>query len=82
MRVIGFVKSDFVPRNSNEEIKGFSVFLTAPIDQASGKGVMADKVYLSQRRLDADGLDINSLIGKEVQIIYNKMGKIGKVIVS
>lgn len=79
MRVVGYIESNFVPRNSEEEIKGYSVYLTLPIDQAGGKGMMTDKIYLSQRRLAADGLDINTLLGKDIQVIYNKMGKIAKI---
>ena len=79
MRVIGYLRSDFVPRGSTEEIRGFNVYLTVPVDQSVGKGVAADRVYLSQRRLDMDGIDISSLVGKEIDVIYNRNGKIAKI---
>ena len=75
-KVIGFQRSDFTVRGSGESITGYSVFLSRPIEGNDGKGLSAERVYLSDGKLAACGFDLANAVGKAVIVSYNRYGKV------
>lgn len=74
-KVIGIVRNDFKLKDGTQ-ITGVNVFLSDPIDPAKGKGVMTDKVYLSDHKISNNHIDLDAIYGKNVCPRYNRFGKI------
>lgn len=75
MKIIGYERSDFRLKDSDVMITGVNVYLTRPADQNLGKGVVAERIYMSDRKLAACYFDLPSAVGKEVNVAYSRYGK-------
>lgn len=73
MEIIGYKRADFTTKDG-AEIKGITVYYSDPINNG-GKGLKADKFFLSDNKLVNMGIDIDELVGKKVVIYYNKWQK-------
>ena len=79
MRIIGYVRGDFTSKGGTE-IKGMNVFITSEIDKTRGAGSAAERVYLTDAKLEREGIDLAALLGKEVKVYYNRYGKVDSII--
>lgn len=80
MKIIGLRKSDFTAKDGTE-VKGFTIYGTETIPNDNGKGLMAEKYFLSENKIKGMNLDLNTIVGKNVVVSYNRFGKIDKVVV-
>lgn len=74
MQIIGYVRSDFTAADKTK-IEGYNVFFTEQITSPDGKGLRAEKIYLSVSKLSNLGINLPDLIGKEVDIFFSRFGK-------
>ncbi len=81
MRVVGYRKSDFRTKDGTE-IKGYNLYLTEIITAEDGKGTSTDHLYLSEKKIADNNLDLSTLVGKDITITYNKWAKPERVFVN
>ncbi len=77
MKVVGYRKSAFTTKDGTH-ISGYNIFTEEPIKD-NGCGVQTDKFYLSDAKIESFGLDLDSLVGEEVVISYNRWGKVAAI---
>ncbi|WP_443672844.1 hypothetical protein [Gemmiger sp.] len=79
MKIIGYRKADFTPKNG-EEVKGFNVYVIDDISPEHGQGNSAERIYLTEKKLAGMGnIDVSSLLGHEVKIYYTRYGKVDTI---
>ena len=76
-KIIGIQQTAFTGKDGSP-VNGTTIFVTEPIPPDRGKGVSADRVFLSSKRL-AD-MDFVPAVGQDITIYYNSRGHIVKVI--
>lgn len=80
MKLIGYKESNFRPdKAKDEEIKGYMIYIETEIDPRRGKGVEVDRQYLSQNKINNEGISLANLYGKEIKVYYNRYGKIASI---
>ena len=72
-RIVGYKQNNFTTKEGNEII-GFTVYL-ADEEKADVVGVETDSFYLTEAKLAAFNLDLESALGKAVYVRYNNYGK-------
>lgn len=72
MKIIGIRKSEF-KGDSGEVVKGVNFYLTEPMTANGAEGLMAERVYLTEKRLSEFGF--TPKLGDEVAVEYNRYGK-------
>ena len=75
-KVIGVERSCFRSRSGGEEVKGFNLYLASDIAKDKGAGSRVERLYLSDAKASAWGLDARALLGHTVQALYNRWGKL------
>ena len=80
-RIIGAERSCFLPRTGGEEVKGFNLYLTSEIAKDKGAGSRVERLYLSDAKASAWGIDAIDLVGHTVQALYNRWGKLASLVV-
>lgn len=81
MKLIGYREANFRPDNGKgEEIKGYMIYLGNEIDPRRGGGMEAERQYLTQSKIDREGISLPELCGKDVNVYYNRYGKIASII--
>lgn len=75
MKVVGYARSNFMAKDSGNEITGYNIYITSPINPTTGKGVSCDRIYLTDAKLAASNVDIAGIIGREVTVYFNRYGK-------
>ena len=77
MQVIGFSKNEFTPKGESNPILGYNLYLTEKKQNVTG--LACERVYLSQKKMDAclNGKQIK--IGDEIRLYYNKYGKVEEI---
>lgn len=81
--LIGFKSVDFVDRETGKNVNGVNVFISYPDAGTTGK--CAEKSYISAEVFNSFGVSLELLekyIGKDINIEYNKRGKIGNLTVT
>ena len=73
MKVIGYKRSNFVSKEGNQ-ITGIKVYCTYPLTGDDADGVGCDSFYLSDAKLARCGY--TPLVGDEVNVSYNRFGKV------
>jgi hypothetical protein len=81
MKVVGYRKSDFRTKDGTE-IKGYNLYLTEPIVAEDGKGTSTEHLYLSEKKIADNNLDLSTLVGKEIVVTYNKWAKPERIFLS
>lgn len=76
MKLIGFERNDFTVRETGAKITGYNVFLSRPVDASRGKGIVVERQYVSDNKLETAHIDLQSLINKDVRVLYNRWGKL------
>lgn len=75
--IIGVNSISFKGKDGNL-VEGSSIYVTSPLDPAKGgSGCSAEKFFLTKARLAA--LDFTPRVGDEVEVLYNRYGKIAAV---
>ena len=80
MKVIGIEKSSFTSKETGALIEGSNVDITYSIDQTKGKGVAAERIYITDAKASAMDVDLSTLVGKEVVVVYNRYGRVQSII--
>ena len=75
MELIGYRRSDFQAQDGTK-VTGYNVFIATDIDPRRGAGVSVERYYLSDAKIKRHGLDLASLLGKNVKAYYNRFGKL------
>ena len=80
MKLIGYREANFRPDNGKgEEVKGYMIYLGNEIDPRRGGGMEAERQYLTQSKIDREGISLPELCGKDVNVYYNRYGKIASI---
>lgn len=74
MKIVGYRKSNFRTAD-NTEIKGYNIFAEESI-VSNGTGIQTDKFYLSENKINRMGIELDALIGEDVELYYNRWGKV------
>lgn len=74
-RIIGKELKSFTTKDGLH-IEGATIYVTIPLTK--GEGVAGDSFFMSQAKLDA--LDFTPAVGQEVDVFYNKFGKVAKLV--
>lgn len=79
MRIIGYRKSDFTTKDG-VAVTGYSVYIATEIDPRRGAGVSVERQYLSDAKLAKEGIDLASLMDREVKVYYNRYGRVDSIV--
>ena len=74
MKIVGYKKSDFRTPDGTQ-ITGITVYAESDIT-CDGKGIETEKFYLSENKMKKMNVNIDSLLGMEVRLGYNRWGKV------
>ena len=77
MKVAGYERHNFSVEG--QEIHGYYVYLSRPLSGTDCKGQAFDRIYITDRKLEASGLVIADCIGKTVLVVYNRFGKVQRL---
>lgn len=76
MTVIGYQRADFTVKGSGERITGCNVFVSYPVDPSQGKGQAVERIYVSDHKAESLGIKLDALVGKAVEVRFNRYGKV------
>lgn len=79
MKIIGYRRNDF-NTNEGQRITGYNVYIATEIDPRRGDGVSVERQYLSDAKVEKEGLDLDALLGQEVKIYYNRYGRVDSIV--
>lgn len=79
MRVVGYRKSDFTAKDGTA-VKGYNIYLEDDIVKG-GVGKQTDKIYMSEKKIEDNNIDLDALLGKSVALAYNRWGKVAYITV-
>lgn len=82
MKIIGVEKNNFTVKETGVVVEGSNVYLSYPVDPAKGKGVAAERIYITDSKAASMSVDLNSMIGKEVIVVYNRYGKVQNIVLA
>ena len=73
MKLIGYREANFRPDNGKgEEIKGYMIYLGNEIDPRRGGGMEAERQYLTQSKIDREGISLPEKKNKKKSIAKTK----------
>lgn len=76
-KIVGIIKTSFIPKDSKVPVEGLSVYVTEPINPKRGEGVSTDHFFLDKDKVSA--LNFTVSLNQEVEILYTKWGKVGSL---
>ncbi len=79
MKLVGFERHNFRLRETGVEVTGYNLYVSHSIPNERGKGIAAERMYLSDRRITDNGINLDAMIGKELVISYNRYGKVQNI---
>lgn len=79
MKVTGFERSDFTLKDTGERVTGFNVYLSRTISSDRGRGQAVERVYMSDRKLTEQNINLEALHGKDVIVSYSRYGKVQNI---
>lgn len=79
MKIIGYRRNDF-STSEGQRITGCNVYVATEIDPRRGAGVSVERQYLSDAKLEKEGLDLEALLNREVKVYYNRYGRIDSIV--
>ena len=86
MICLGIANASFKPQDSDREVNGYSLYLQYEPDEVGKNliaGIRTDRVWVKSDKLpDAFIVDPSDYIGKTVFVLYNRYGKVDKVLFS
>lgn len=78
--LIGFKTVDFTDEESGKRVNGISLYISFP--DADTVGEACERQFVSSKILDDSGIkadDLEEFINGEINIEYNRKGKIGSI---
>ena len=72
-KVIGYGKTEFKPQDSNEPIRGMNLYVSYEKDNVTG--VAAERLFITEKKIGT----YLPQVGDQVNIIYNRYGKVEAV---
>lgn len=75
MKVIGWQKIEFTPKGETEPVRGFNIFVTE--ERRNVEGEAADRLFISEQRARECGF--NPKLGDEIEVSYNRWGKVQSI---
>lgn len=75
--LIGIENVDYISKRTNKAVRGSNVYLSR-IMKENGRGQAVEKYYISAASCSFDELDDLS-IGSEVEIYFDKFGRVYKI---
>lgn len=72
MRIVGYQNMEF-KGDKGEEVKGMQVFLGEDITK-DGDGMRVTKIWLTPKKIEELSVQID--LGVEVDVVYNRYGKV------
>ena len=79
MIIVGYERSNF-RANDGTEITGYNIYVSREIAPDRGEGDAVDKVYMTDRKLENNNVNVENIYGKEVTLYYNRYGKVERII--
>lgn len=73
MKIVGTMSTSFEGKDGTR-IEGMTIYALDEIDPKRGVGQSADRFFVSRAKLDA--LDFKPAVGQNVEVVYNKYGKL------
>lgn len=68
MKLIGYREANFRPDNGKgEEVKGYMIYLGNEIDPRRGSGMEAERQYLTQSKIDREGISLPGAVRQGCQ---------------
>lgn len=80
-KLIGYKRADFTTKEG-QTITGCNVYLSNEVDPRVGAGVSADRLYLSDAKMERENINLKNLVGKNVRAYFNRYGKLDSLVVS
>ena len=78
-RLIGYERSDFSAKDGTM-ITGYNVYIGTPVSaNGDGDGMKAERLYISDNKLAKQQIDLAALMGSDIQVFYNRFGKIASI---
>ena len=75
MKVIGFSESSFTAKDTGALIDGMNIFVT--FENSRTTGLACDRIFVSRNRLDQCGYFPS--VGDDIELLYNRYGKISGI---
>lgn len=72
MKVVGFSERSFTAKDTGALIEGMTIYVSFESNRITGIG--CDRFFISQKRLDE--CDYSPSIGDDIELLYNRFGKI------
>ena len=79
LKLIGYERNDFTVKNSGEVITGYNIYMSRSITQERGKGQAVERFYMTDAKLNSNGFDLGGALGKDVNVYYNRWGKVERI---
>ena len=73
-KIIGFRKLSFQDQQTGKQVNGYSLFMVRPGSGENMTGDEAQKLFIS-----SEYVDYVPCLGDQVQLIYNRYGKISSI---
>lgn len=78
MTIVGVERANFRTKEG-ADITGYNIYISRPIAPDRGNGDAVERVYMTDRKLEANGIDISKMVGEKVMIYYNRFGKAERI---
>lgn len=79
MMIMGYERSNFTTKDGTK-VTGYNVYVSREIDPERGEGTAAERIYLTDGKLNANNVDLAGSIGQDVIIYYNRYGKPERIV--
>lgn len=75
--VLGYRRADFSGRDK-QMVKGCNVYIGDEIVH-DGTGLAVERLYISDNRASSMGVNLESLVGKNVTVLYDRRGRVASI---
>lgn len=79
--IIGYERADFVTKDA-VKVTGVNLYVGRPVAPNLGEGSVVERIYLSDRKIEACGVELSGAVGKEIQVYYNRYGRVASVMLT
>lgn len=77
MKVIGYREASFTA-DSGEVIEGYNLYVARNIDKKYGEGVSCERIFITKGKMAKCEYNL-PCVGTEVEVMYNRYGKIADI---
>lgn len=75
--ILGYRRADFSGRDK-QLVKGCNVYIGDEITHG-GTGLAVERLYISDNRASNMGVDLESLVGKNINVLYDRHGRVASI---